>query len=301
MTEQKLFSRREVKNAWFTTLSDLGFKTSVSLHNPLPVGRFSSDDFEVELDLFDSDGSTTLSSLVLARLASGDRITIDVSELLQHCKLAGDFVGAIRMVPQSLIGESQVALSRNDLIEWTSICDEFVGYTHIESGVVSGVHYQSPPMNDERLPSTRTMIVQSPKVVIGQHVDSHLLVFSPSTDPTFCSRIWFHIAVLNRTGDVMGRRSILIPARGRCRVSISEILRDADSYDDFVKLGGLGMVVGLAVGGVLSPLSLVHDDRGGLAVDHTLPPPYYVPWWGGEARKSASKMLIETLFPGVEV
>jgi hypothetical protein len=56
------------------------------------------------------------------------------------------------------------------------------------------------------------------------------------------------------------------------------------------------MMVGLAENGNIVPLSITIDSSGGMAIDHTLPPPYYVPWWGGEARKVATHELIQRFF-----
>jgi hypothetical protein len=66
-------------------------------------------------------------------------------------------------------------------------------------------------------------------------------------------------------------------------------------------LGGNGMVVGFSDKGSVVPLSITRNDRSkGLACDHTLPPMYYLPWWGGEIRKAANLRVRELLFSGSE-
>jgi hypothetical protein len=77
------------------------------------------------------------------------------------------------------------------------------------------------------------------------------------------------------------------------------VLREAGVLDRFIELGGNGMVVGFSDKGSVVPLSITRNDRSkGLACDHTLPPMYYLPWWGGAVRKAANQRVRELLFSG---
>lgn len=297
MSDRFYFSVRDLKTCWFSTLRDLGFRTTLSLHNPLPYGSLAEDDLSLELDLFDTDGSVICEPIDLGMLAPDARCDVNIDDILQNIGHRDDVVGALRMIPNSLSVEKEIETNRETLAEWTACCDEFVGYTHVGSGVKSGVLYQSPPMNDSRLSSTNTIIIQSPKLVIDANNDSHLLLFCPTSNRNFMSNATLRIAILNRSGSVVARSQIVVPARGRRRVSISKILQDVGELDSYLDNGGFGMLVGLASGAVLTPLSLIVSTGGGLAIDHTLPPPYYAPWWGGSDRKRASQSLIKKFFP----
>lgn len=58
-------------------------------------------------------------------------------------------------------------------------------------------------------------------------------------------------------------------------------------------------MVGFSDRGSVVPLSITRNDRSkGLACDHTLPPMYYLPWWGGAIRKTANQRVRELLFSG---
>lgn len=292
-----LFPSRMIKTCWFTTLHDLRYRTTVSIQSPSRVRCAIESSLHLSLSIFDVDGSEIFSGLSLGELKPGDRFSLDVDEVLKKELVEGDVVGALHMTPHKYANVEMCDVSSQEIEMWTSACDEFIGYYHVASGVSSGVHYQSPPMNDSRFRSSGTMIIQSPKVVVSDRVDSHLLIFSPSSDPDFTSTILLQVAVLDTAGEVVARGKVSVPARGRRRLSISSLLDNAEVLDSFKKSGGFGMLVGLTTGGVVTPLSLVHDIRGGLAVDHTLPPPYYVPWWGGEVRRNVTEKLISDLFP----
>jgi len=299
MTNRKIpYAANMVKVCWFTTLRDLGYRTSVAVQNPInpPTPRFGP--LDLSLDLFDTDALPVVVGLDLGELISGGRRVVGFDDLIVETGLTTDVVGILHMTPRHLAGSETCTVDTDEIAAWTAACDEFVGYTHVASGLVSGVHYQSPPMNEDRIRSSKSMIVQSPKVVVGDCLDSHFLVFSPSSDPAFDSTVRLDLAVLATNGRVVARDIVEVPARGRRRVSVTDILSRAGAIDDFLDAGGLGMLIALTSGGVVTPLSLVHDPRGGLAVDHTLPPPYYVPWWGGEARREAVTELVSNLFPG---
>jgi hypothetical protein len=101
---------------------------------------------------------------------------------------------------------------------------------------------------------------------------------------------------LDQRGNLVTRTTTEIGLRERRLFSVKEILARANKLEPFVQQGGFGMMVGLAENGNIVPLSLTIDPSGGMAIDHTLPPPYYVPWWGGDARKSATRELIQRFF-----
>lgn len=298
MTDRRIpFATNMVKVCWFTTLRDLGYRTHLAVQSPLRLPSGYADSLNLTLDLFDNEGSRLLAGSSLGILNPGCRAVIQIDDQLESLQFDGDAVGVLHMTPSRLLESDCREISLEEINLWTAACDEFVGYTHTVSGIASGVHYQSPPMNDSRIRSSQSVIIQSPKVVVNEWVDSHLLVFSPSSDPDFDATVGLAVATLLPNGDAVARLRVDIPARGRRKISVSELLESNGALDRFRSAGGCGMLVGLTTGGVVTPLSLVHDSRGGLAVDHTLPPPYYVPWWGGDVRKRSSRALVDRIFP----
>lgn len=298
MTNRKIpYAANMVKVCWFTTLRDLGYRTHLAIQSPIRLSSGDADTIHLTLDLFDSEGNELLIGKSFGALDPGYRSVIQIDDHLEALHFDGDVVGALHMTPSRLRSSDYCEISIEEINTWTAACDEFIGYTHIASGTASGVHYQSPPMNDFRIRSSQSVILQSPKVVVDGQADTHLLVFSPSSDPDFDSTVGLAVAILLPNGDVVGRQHVDVPPHGRRRISASDLLESNGTLEQFKREGGYGMLVALTTGGVVTPLSLVHDRRGGLAVDHTLPPPYYVPWWGGEERKRASQALSDRIFP----
>jgi hypothetical protein len=285
-----------IKTCWFATLRDIGYSTELSVTNPLPCQGIPGQSLKLQLRLFKNSYPVGENAIPIGTLDPGARINIDIEQILDNHSIQGDVVGVLNEIPSNMSSEALTQISLSELRNWTSISDEFVGYRHQKSGIKSGVHYQSSPMNDGRITSSNSIIMQSPKIVISDHVDTCLLVFAPSSDLTIEKQIPVHIAVLDQRGNLVTRTTTEIGLRERRLFSVKEILARANKLEPFVQQGGFGMMVGLAENGNIVPLSLTIDPSGGMAIDHTLPPPYYVPWWGGDARKSATRELIQRFF-----
>ena len=210
--------------------------------------------------------------------------------------IQNDVVGVIHQTPSRMALSNEVSISREDLYRWISISDEFVGYRNIRSGLKSGLHYQSGPMNDARISSSRSIIMQSPKIVVSDRLDTQLLVFTPSSDKHNESVIPFHLVILDIDGFPVAETSVTLGMRQRALISVKQVLTEAGSLNQFIAKGGFGMMVGLAMNGNVIPLSLATDISGGLAIDHTLPPPYYVYRWNSEERKRTTHELVRKFF-----
>src|SRR5207244_905286 len=96
------------------------------------------------------------------------------------------------------------------------------------------------------------------------------------------------------------RSSVRVPPFSFRLVSVTDVLDQAGELEAFRSRGGVGMFLGLAKNGSLVPLSMTRNRHtGAIACDHTLPPPYYVSTWGGEARLKGNARLEQELFAGV--
>ena len=290
------FPTEMIKTCWFATLREIGYSTELAITNPLPCQGIPAQSLKLQLRLFKNASPVAENPISLGTLAPGARINIDIEQILNDLSIKGDVVGVLNEIPSNMGSEALTQISVSELRNWTSISDEFVGYRHQKSGIKSGVHYQSGPMNDERIASSNSIIMQSPKIVISDRVDTCLLVFAPSSDLTVEKPIPIHIVVLDQQGKLVTRTTTEIGLRERRLFSIKEILARGNKLEPFLQQGGFGMMVGLAENGNIVPLSITIDPSGGMAIDHTLPPPYYVPWWGGEARKVATHELIQRFF-----
>jgi hypothetical protein len=208
-----------------------------------------------------------------------------------------DVMGIFHMVPERYAGQKAVDIDLGTIFEYVGVSDEYIEYFSKQHAVAAGLAYQSTPMNDARMGGTRTTLMQSPKLLVDEETDTVLLLLNVSTSPDYDQEITFRLALLASDGTRVANHVITIPAYGFRQVSLRQVLRDNAAFDRFVDLGGCGMVVGFSPKGSVVPLSVTRNDRsGGLACDHTLPPVYYLPWWGGDVRRAANERIQAMLF-----
>jgi hypothetical protein len=154
-------------------------------------------------------------------------------------------------------------------------------------------------MNDTRLSTTRTTTIQAPKVIVSDKVDTIFLLMNVCTRIDYHDNVTLRFKIFDATGDVIVESSITVPGWTFRLLSCREVLERAGALEEFQRRGGLGTLYGLATDGSLVPLSMTRNDAtGAIAVDHTLPPVYYVNKWGGPLRKQANDRLEERLFAG---
>jgi hypothetical protein len=183
------------------------------------------------------------------------------------------------------------------MIAHAKASDDFVEFRQQGAGVVTGVAYQTTPMNDARFGSTRTAVVQAPKVIVSEPVDTLFALLNVSTSFDYDKPVRMEFRVLGPNGERVARSSVEVPAWSFRLVSMTNVLEQAGRLDEFRSMGGVGTFMGLAKHGSLVPLSLTRNKvTGAIACDHTLPPIYYVSTWGGEARLRGAQRLEEALF-----
>jgi hypothetical protein len=205
------------------------------------------------------------------------------------------------MTPARFLGRDAIDIELSAIFAQVAVSDEYVEYHSREWSVAAGLAYQSIPMNDPRFGGTRSTLMQSPKLLVDEQTDTHLVLLNISTSPDYNLDISFDLAFIAADGDRVANHKVRVAAYGFTRVSAREVLREAGVFERFRDLGGNGMVVGFSDKGSVVPLSITRNDRSkGLACDHTLPPMYYLPWWGGEVRKAANLRVRELLFSGSE-
>ena len=210
-------------------------------------------------------------------------------------------LGIFHMTPARFAGQQAIDIELSAIFEQVGVSDEYIEYHSPEWSVAAGLAYQSIPMNDPRFGGTRSTLMQSPKLLVDDETDTHLVLLNVSTSPEYDLEISFDLAFIAADGERVANHTIRVPAYGFTRVSCREVLKSAGVFDRFTELGGNGMVVGFSDRGSVVPLSITRNDRSkGLACDHTLPPMYYLPWWGGAVRKAANQRVRELLFSGTE-
>jgi hypothetical protein len=284
------FSAKMLNVCWFGTLRELGFKTHLSIHNPLPKLDLTCQSLFLTLTLYSKDGLLLSQDLDLGELRPKERRVIQVDEILSKVGIHNDVTGVLHKTPSEFRGLDVIQVPLREIQQWTSVTDDFVGYTHIGSQVNSGVQYQSPPMNDARLPSSSTTLMHSSKVYVDDNSDTLLMLLTPSSSNLNMPKINFKLRLIETETMFEHSFSLVLDGRARRLFSLKE---------HFMGLGRNckidpireGLLIGVSTNGSVAPFTLLSDSRGGLAIDHTLPPVYYAPWWNTDSRKRTSQFF----------
>ena len=284
----------------FATLHTPGYGTRVTLHNGLTTGPFATN-MVVSMSAFEHGGRHLGTSEPVLTLEPGQIEKVEVDQILASMapgKEMRDVMGVLHVVPERWMGEKRVQVSRAELMAHLYAADDFVEFFSYAGHVVTGVAYQTGPMNDVRLSSTRTTTIQAPKVIVSDRVDTIFLLMNPATSLDYADTVTLRFKIVNASGNVIAESSVDVPPWSFRLLSARTVLTETGALEGFAQAGGMGTLFGLATNGSLVPLSMTRNDStGAIAVDHTLPPVYYVNKWGGDLRKQGNERLRERLFP----
>lgn len=294
------FDPRFVRTCTFATLHTPGYGTRVTLYNAVEAAPFATP-LVVSLSAFDQSGTHLGTSARFLELAPGQIEKVDVDEILAAMNPGQemrDVLGVLHLVPERWLGQEAVQIGRPELMTHVFATDDFVEFYSYAGDVVTGVAYQTGPMNDSRLSTTRTTTIQAPKVIVSDHVDTIFLLMNPSTGFGYRDTVTLRFKILDSAGVLVTESAVDVPPWSFRLLSARTVLREAGVLDHFEERGGMGTLFALAQNGSLVPLSMTrNDETGAIAVDHTLPPVYYVNKWGGDLRKQGNSRLAERLFP----
>jgi hypothetical protein len=300
--EPLTFDPRFVRTCTFATMHTPGYGTRVTLFNGVRPGEQFATDFTVSMSAFDPDGHHLGVSEPFLHLPAGGIKKVDVDEILagmigDRPEPLRDVLGILHLVPDRFVGQESCEISVPELMTHIFATDDFVEYHSYRGDVVTGVAYQTGPMNDARLSSTRTTTIQAPKVIVSDRVDTILLLMNTSTSLDYDNEVTLRFRIFGPDGDSVVESSIDVPPFSFRLLSTRTVLREQGALERFREVGGCGTLYGLATNGTVVPLSMTrNDDTGAIAVDHTLPPVYYVSAWGGDLRKQGNARLEQALF-----
>jgi hypothetical protein len=299
------FDPRFFRPCIFPVLGRFGYGTRVTLNNGVGQESELATPMTVSFSAFDESGSLSGTIDRVTELSPGQITKLNIDELLERrigAPLDRNLLCVFHVVPSSLVGIATEDVRVAELMAHIGASDDFIEFHQRPAGVVTGVAYQTGPMNDARLSSTRTTVVQAPKVIVSEPVDTLFALMNISTSFDYDNPVQIDFWVLGPEGDQVARSSMEVPGWSYRLVSVTEVLEEAGRLEEFRARGGVGMFLGYAKNGSLVPLSLTRNKvTNAIACDHTLPPPYYVSTWGGEARLRGNERLEQTLFRAPEV
>lgn len=294
------FDPRFLRPCIFPVLRGLGYGTAVTINNGITDGPTATG-MTLSLSAFDSEGGLLGTLPDVGHLEPGAIAKIDTRPLLARLDLPaeGDLLGVLHAVPDALVGRDAIDVDTAELMAHIRVSDDFIEFRQEPKGVITGVAYQTGPLNDPRLSSTRTTVCQAPKVIAGQGVDTLFTFLNVSTSFDYAEPVTMDFWIMGPDGSRIVRSTVTVPAWTFRQVNVTELLEEHGALDDFRAAGGLGMLLGYAKDGTLVPLSLTRNRAsGGIACDHTLPPVFYLSTWGGQHRLEANARLEQELFDG---
>ncbi len=281
-------------------LRELGYGTRVTVNNGVAADGPFATDMTVSMTAFDNAGGTIGSSPEIATLAPGELIKLDIDEALEAIPDApadGPLVIMLHVVPTKWAGESSVDIPAAEMMAHGRASDDFIEYHQRPKGVVTGVAYQTGPLNDPRMSSTRSTVCQAPKVIVTEPVDTLFSLMNLSTRADYANTVRMDFWILGANGERFARSAIEVPPFSFRLVSATEVLEQAGMLEEYRACGGVGMFLGYSKNGTLVPISLTRNRAtGAIACDHTLPPVFYLSTWGGDARLRANERLEQEFF-----
>jgi hypothetical protein len=281
----------------FPILASLGYETSVSINNGLTSSEFSCDmqlSISILSEVGDLLGHSKLEILTPGQIT---RVNTDFEMKRMGITPAGNMIGVIHSVPLEFKEFQSVTIDRRCITEHISASDDFIEFRQKPKGVITGVAYQMGPQNDTRFNRTRSTLIQAPKIIISDTVDTLFAIINVSTDLSYRDVAHLEFRILGKNGDLVCQDYIDIQPWSFQLLSISSILEKQNLLQHFLKQGGRGMFLGLSQDCGLVPISLTRNSTtGAIACDHTLPPVYYFSNWGGKMRIDANAKLHSLVF-----
>jgi hypothetical protein len=294
------FDPRFFRPCTFPLLRELGYGTRVTVNNGVASESPFATPMTVSMTAFDNAGGRIGSTPEIATLAPGELVKLDIDAELAAVSGApadGPLLIMLHVVPTKWVGESSVDIPAAEMMAHVRASDDFIEYHQRPTGVVTGVAYQTGPLNDARLSSTRTTVCQAPKVIVTEPVDTLFSLMNLSTRADYAETVRMDFWILGRDGERFVRSAVEVPPFSFRLVSATEVLEQAGMLERYRAAGGVGMFLGLSKNGTLVPISLTRNRASGaIACDHTLPPVFYLSTWGGDARLRANERLEQEFF-----
>ena len=249
----------------FVTLPELGYQTHVATMNNGPERT------EVRLTARErGGGAITTQGLRLGMLAPGERLIVrDVDARVGDGR---PLLCVLSQAPVSWLEEGLRERPTAVISGWMGMCDDWVEYRRTD-GVGGGVLYTGFFFNDPRTARHHSTVGQSPKVWVGPHHETGLILMNVSTWSWHAAPARVSIQVQHVTG---------------VRRLIEEVPPWTARVVTVPSGQGYAMLLAVSPEVTVVPLGFIRDTlSGALAIDHTMPPGAYHDAWGDTDRRAA--------------
>jgi hypothetical protein len=294
------FDPRFFRPCTFPLLRELGYGTRVSINNGVGPDNPLATPMTVSMSVYDNEGGRIATTGEIVALEPGEIVKLDIDAELGRVEgvpADGSLLVMLHAVPIKWASLTSIDVPAAEMMAHVRSSDDFIEYYQRPKGVVTGVAYQTGPLNDPRLSSTRTTVCQAPKVIVTEPVDTLFSLMNISTRPDYTDTVRMDYWILGPGGERIARSFVEVPPFSFRLVSATDALEKAGRLEQYRAAGGVGMFLGLSKNGTLVPISMTRNRAtGAIACDHTLPPIFYLSTWGGDARKRANARLDQEFF-----
>jgi len=264
------------------TLRTLGYATRVTLSNGSERDPARATPYRVDVSVVPPGGPPGQVAIDAARLEPGGRTIVECEPFLGGHDAEVEVV--FHLVPLSLEAGSRdglVDLDRATLYYYLNAQDHYAEY-YRPDGFAAGVLYQSGAINYDLFSKERSLIVQAPKVVVSDRVETYMSLAHGSGDPSYGESAQVSCSLVAPDGRKVSWHEEL-PA---FTTTLQSMRRRAEALD-----GPLSPTLrfysyyAVCENAALIPLTIVQDTvTGALSLEHSLPPIYY-----GDAVRGATR------------
>lgn len=262
------------------SLKSLGFNTRVSLCNKSNENYKTA--YKIKLSVY-KNGVKAEEKIYLDLLESGNVMGIDCSEFEDNSD--SELIYIFHLIPISIYLEfkSTVSIEKKELWYLLTIQDHYVEYFNKKTGYSAGVPYQSGAFNYSKFSQEKTTIIQAPKIIIGDKLDTFISLSYTSLDNSGNTKATIRFGLFTENGNLLNSFNYDIPRNNLALISIKEELQK----NSVRFMGDQTMtLIGFCENAALLPLIIGFDEVSGcIALEHTLPPIYYGEYIHGAVRK----------------
>jgi hypothetical protein len=237
------FDPRFFRPCIFPLLRELGYGTRVCVNNGVGPESPLATPMSVAMSVFDNEGGRIGTTDPFVELAPGEIVKLDIDAELERVPgvpADGGLLAVLHVVPAKWEGLATVDVPAAEMMAHVRSSDDFIEYHQKPKGVVTGVAYQTGPLNDRRLSSTRTTVCQAPKVIVSEPVDTLFSLMNVSTRPDYADTVRMDYWILGADGERIARSFVEVPPFSFRLVSATDTLERAGLLEAYRERGGVG-------------------------------------------------------------
>lgn len=257
------------------TLRSLGFETRVALSNKSDNKEGLRTDYQINLSVYSGDGKEIKEHQNIAYLAASNILEIDCEHWADE-KI--DQVLIFHLVPVEYVQAGsikldEVSIERSKIWGLFTAQDHYVEY-YKPDGFSSGVLYQSGAFNYKKFSMEETTIIQAPKIVVGDGVDTLVSLLHTSFERNYYRDAKLRCSLISPDGRVVSSWNEVIKP-GTCRLISMRDQIGVKGIQIELKNKYLTLIAVCENAALLPLIFVVNDKQNTLAVEHSLPPLYY--------------------------